>query len=278
MFLYLVTSVVVAAGLGWLGFKLYKKKRREGLFTKPFPAEWEAILQKDSALYRLLPDKFKTQLHGLIQIFLDEKRFEGCQGQVITDEVRLVIASQACLLLLNKKNRMYPTLSSILVYPAAYSAPQQINLGYNQVIEVNQGRLGESWVRGSVILAWDHVLENSKDPCSREDVTVHEFAHQLDQEDGTSDGAPLLKTRGQYATWAAILGKEYQDLQHDLAHHHKTLLRDYAATNPAEFFAVASEVFFKKPRIMKKSHPELYQELQSYYCMDPAEWRRSLNL
>jgi len=144
------------------------------------------------------------------------------------------------------------------------------------VIETHEARSGESWSRGSVVLAWDHVREGSRDPDLGENVVLHECAHQLDQEDGASDGVPLLKTRGHYARWADVLKREYQGLQHDLAKNNPTLLRDYAAVNAAEFFAVATEVFFEKPHATKRLHPELYQELQGYYGLDPAEWTASL--
>ncbi len=257
-----------------LGFR--KERHRKALLAQPFPPSWKALLEAKSSLYVSLPPQFKDELHGLIQIFLDEKRFEGCGGLVVTEEMKVLIAAQACLLLVNnqetERKALYPTLSTILVYPSAYVAPERAAIGFNQVIETDEARLGESWNRGSVILVWDHVSEDSQNPAEGENVVLHEFAHQLDQEDSSSNGAPLLKTRGQYIAWARVLGGEYKRLQDELAKNHPTLLREYAATNPAEFFAVVTEVFFEKPGVMKRRHPELYEQLQGYYGLDPAQW------
>lgn len=275
--------VLIAAGvllLVLLRFAnhLRRQRRRAYIRSQPFPPEWRAILEKDSSLYRALPPSLKDELHGLIRVFLDEKKFEGCQGLEITESMKLLIAGQACLLLVNndrrEKDKLYPTLSTILVYPSVYVAPERLRIGGYQAVETTQARLGESWNRGEVVLVWDHVSADAQDAVSGENVVLHEFAHQLDQEDSSSDGAPLLRTRGQYNAWARVLGREYQELQNDLAKNHPTLLREYAATNPAEFFAVATEVFFQTPERMKKTHPELYEQLRSYYGLDPETWMK----
>jgi len=250
---------------------MVRKARRQKLMKKPFPEEWNRFLDKNVALYRHLPASLKDQLHGDIQIFLDEKNFEGCGGLEITDEIRVTITAQACILLLNRKNKDFPKCSSVLVYPSAYVAEQATSLG-GQVVQQKSVRAGESWARGSVVLAWDHVKRQSMDFSDRHNVVLHEFAHQLDQEGGPSDGAPILEQRSAYITWARVMGREYQQLQEDVEHHRKSVLDAYGATNPAEFFAVATETFFKKPGQLKKKEPELYEELMGYYKLDPAGW------
>jgi len=214
----------------------------------------------------------KGQLHGDINVFLDEKRFEGCGGLEITDEMRVTIAAEACMLLLSRAQRFYPRLHSILVYPTAYFARQASPVGHGGYIEEDIPLLGQSWRGGSLVLAWDHVKAEARAANGGHNVVLHEFAHQLDQEDGTADGAPILAHRSAYVAWARVLGREYATLQKSKKAHRRSVMRKYGATNPAEFFAVASETFFEKPKQMQKRHPELYDELRDYYKLDPLEW------
>ena len=245
--------------------------RRKRLMEAPFPEAWEAIVLDNVALYRHLPDALKKQLHADMQIFLAEKNFEGAGGLDITDEIRVTIAAQACLLLLNREDRNYPGLDSIIVYPGAYRVSKKIALG-DAAIEGQDVRLGESWRQGAVVLAWDHVKQDALYPAAGHSVVLHEFAHQLDQEDGKSDGVPILERLSAYAAWGRILGKEYQLLQESVRHNKQSLLNPYGATNPAEFFAVATETFFTKPGQMRQKEPKLYEELSQYYKVDPAAW------
>jgi hypothetical protein len=131
---------------------------------------------------------------------------------------------------------------------------------------------GESWTRGEVVLAWDNVRQEAIDLAEGHNVVLHEFAHQLDQEDGRSDGAPILGKQSSYKTWARVLSKEYQDLRRKPLSGRPDIMDAYGATNPAEFFAVATETFFERPKQMKLTHPELYNELESYYGLDPLKW------
>jgi Mlc titration factor MtfA (ptsG expression regulator) len=257
--------VIFAIASAWRSF------RHKTLMALPFPTAWESILQRNVALYRYLPDALKQQLQADIQLFLAEKHFEGAGGLEMSDEIRVTIAAQACMLLLNRKDRNYPGLESIVVYPGAYVATKRVSLGTTYVEEPSV-RLGESWHRGTVVLAWDQVQQDAHYPESGHSVVLHEFAHQLDQEDGRSDGVPLLENRSGYAAWARILSREYLRLQHDIQHHRKSLLDSYGATNPAEFFAVATEAFFTRPQQMQHKEPELYAELKEYYKVDPQEW------
>jgi Mlc titration factor MtfA (ptsG expression regulator) len=250
---------------------LWRSFRRKKLLILPFPAAWESILQRTVALYQHLPQALKQQLQADIQLFLAEKHFEGAGGLEMSDEVRITIAAQACMLLLNRKDRNYPGLDSIVVYPGAYVAAKRVSLGTTYVEEPSV-RLGESWHRGTVVLAWDQVQRDAHYPASGHSVVLHEFAHQLDQENGRSDGVPLLENRSGYAAWARILSREYLRLQQDIQHHRKSLLDTYGATNPAEFFAVATEAFFTRPQQMQHREPELYAELKEYYKVDPAAW------
>jgi Mlc titration factor MtfA (ptsG expression regulator) len=254
-----------------LGKPLFRYYRRKQLKGSPFPPKWEKILNQNVALYRRLPDPLKKELQGHIQVFLGEKTFEGCGGLKITDEIRVTIAAQACILLLNRKPTYYPKLYTILVYPGAYVAKKVTVKGVEHTEEMTV-RGGESWTGGEVVLAWDNVRQSAIDLAFGHNVVLHEFAHQLDQEDGSSDGAPILEKGSSYRTWAMVLSKEYEDLQRKAFSGRKDIIDAYGATNPAEFFAVATETFFERPKQMKHLYPELYNELESYYRLDPLKW------
>jgi Mlc titration factor MtfA (ptsG expression regulator) len=267
----IVSGAVVLVLAMFAAFKIKRDIRRRRLFNTPLPHEWEEIIKKNVKLYNRLPDELKNQLHGLVNIFVAEKNFEGCGGLEITEQIKVTIAAQACILLLNRKTNCFSKLKTILVYPHTYVAKRFSSGG---VIEV-QGRsvrLGESWQNGPVVLAWDSVIGGAVNITDGKNVVLHEFSHQLDQEDGIADGAPILASRSSYATWAQVLGAEYENLQKKAKRFRKSVIHRYGATNPPEFFAVATETFFEKPGQLKKKHPELYDALSDYYKMDPAAW------
>jgi len=274
-----IIILVIAAGVLVLAFvfvkRAFRNRKLKQLADMPFPAEWENIIERNVSLYRHLPDALREQLHNDIKIFIAEKHFEGLGGLEITDEIKVTIAAEASLLLLNRKNSDYPGLSSILVYPSAYVAKQNIPVGGGVYLEEQSVRLGESWQHGSVVLAWDNVKQGAVNSQDGHNVVLHEFAHQLDQEEGASDGTPLLEKRSSYATWARIMSKEYEQLRSNIEHHKKSVMDNYGATNPAEFFAVATETFFEKPKQLQNKAPDLYAELKDFYKVDPIEWLQS---
>jgi MtfA peptidase len=249
---------------------LFKDSRRAKLRQEPLSPEQHAFIAKNVPYLSKLPEEDQKELEGLIQIFLGEKEFEGCGGLEITEEIKVTIAAQACLLLLHRENDNYPGVDAILVYPSAYRAKTQQN-GGGFVIEGEQSRLGESWTRGVVVLAWDHVKSGAMNMNDGHNLVLHEFAHQVDSEDGSMDGAPELETRAAYKSWAQVLGAEFSELTERLDQGRKTDIDSYGATNPAEFFAVVTEMFFEKPRMMKDRHPDLYEELSTFYKQDPLE-------
>ncbi len=273
-------GLLVLALFGLSVIFLVRRARRsarwERLMTEPLPEEWERILKQNVPLYSRLPNAVQRQLRGLINIFVYEKRFEGCGGLEITDEIRVTVAAQACILLLNRKTDFYPRLSSILVYPGAYVAKEVWRTPAGFEVEEESVRLGESWDSGTVVLAWDNVTHGAGDWKDGHNVVLHEFAHRLDQQDGTADGAPILEQRSRYVSWARTPSREFEQLQKRVRRGRKTVMDEYGATDPAEFFAVATETFFEKSRQMKKKHPELYSELRSYYKLDPATWPRKI--
>jgi MtfA peptidase len=245
--------------------------RRNRLRAQPFPVSWLPILARNVPYYRRLTTAEQQELQRNIEVFVAEKNFEGCGELDMTDEIKVTIAAYACILLLHIENHdYYPRLRSILVYPHAYVVPEAQRAVGNIVVEGDEARAGESWHSGAVVIAWDHVLRRPADPGGKGNVVYHEFAHQLDQEKGIATGAPLLPKPSMYHAWARILGREYKALSEAAAANRPTLLDKYGATNPAEFFAVATECFFGQAVQLKERHAELYEELKLYYGQDPA--------
>jgi MtfA peptidase len=252
-------------------FGILKRRRRKRLRAKPFPPEWRASLERWFPLFARLPKADQDELQGHIQVFVVEKNFEGCGGLKITDEMKAIIAAQACLLLLRRDTDYYPRLRSILVYPSSYMVKEADHSGHGVVTERESDRLGESWHTGAVVLAWDSARRGASGMDDGQNLVFHEFAHQLDQEDGDADGAPILEERTRYAQWARVMGGEFDRLCRDADCDRKTVLDHYGAKNPAEFFAVATECFFEKPEKLRHKHPELYEELKGFYRLDPCE-------
>jgi len=249
---------------------IFKQRRRKRLRAKPFPPQWRAVLESSFPLYRKLPTADQEELQGHIQVFVAEKNFEGCGGLKITEEMKVIIAAQACLLLLHRETDYYPRLQSILVYPSTYVVKEANHSGH-VVTERASDRLGESWPTGAVVLAWDSARCGARGVDDGQNVVLHEFAHQLDQEDGSADGVPILERRSRYAQWARVLGGEFETLCRETKCGGETVLDQYGAKNPAEFFAVATECFFEKPHKLRRKHPELYEELKEFYRQDPCQ-------
>jgi len=269
---WIILIAVLAAIVLALWVPRYRLKRA---LSASFPEEWVEILERNIGVYRNLPMPLRLQLRQLIKQFLHQKHFSGAGGLEVTDEMRVTIAAQACMLQLNRNSGLYAGLKYIIIYPSAFvvSRPEMDTAGV--VSHGRKGLLGESWQNGKVILAWDNVLHGARNFVDGSNVVLHEFAHQLDSETGSADGAPLLAGESSYRSWAAALSGEYAVLQRDARSGRRSLLDHYGATNPAEFFAVATETFFEKPRRMARPHQELFEILQSYYRIDPREWQES---
>src|SRR6202022_4628890 len=224
---------------GWL-----KQRRRRRLSAEPFPKDWQRTIERNVAFFRRLSAKDQGELLGHVQVFLAEKRFEGCGGLELTDEIRLTIAAQACLLLLHRETDYYPHLVTILVYPSGYTAYEARHLEGNIWEEGGQDRLGHTARRlGAMVLAWDSAKRGAADPSDGRNLVLHEFAHQLDFEDFQTDGAPALATRAESGGWARVMSKEFKALRAAEEAGMPTVLDTYGTTNPAEFFAVATEAF-----------------------------------
>jgi len=257
--------VIGAVFLFFLVIGTLRRTRRAGLMKLRLNDGQRNELTKDFPTFARLPKPLRDELEGLIHVFIAEKSFEACGGMdEVSDHMRRVIAAEACLLLLNRKHDFYRKLRSILLYPSAYTAKNEH--GGHDV------RLGESWNSGSIVLAWDSVVAGGKNEEDGSNVTLHEFAHQLDQVDGAGDGVPELNGAGSYREWSQVFSKAFKRFQKKLEKGKRTTIDPYGATNPAEFFAVATETFYEKPRQLQESYPDVYQQLKSYYNVDPIEW------
>jgi MtfA peptidase len=269
----LLLAVLLLAVPSWVwGPPLVREFRRAQIRRRPFPAAWRQVLRQRMPLLRQLPADLQLQLKKHVQVLLAEKPFIGCAGLVVTDEMRVLIAAQAALLLLNRRTGYFRNLRQILLYPGIFVA-ERSTIGPGGITRESRHALaGESWQQGQVILAWDAVLEGAATPNGGRNVVVHEFAHQLDQETGIANGAPFLGRRDRYARWAAVLSAEFERLRERVARGERGLIDPYGASDAAEFFAVISEVFFGRSPELAAEHPALHRELVAYYGVDPRSW------
>jgi MtfA peptidase len=265
-------------------FGLRTRSRRK-LLSRPIPSGWEEIVAANIDRYPLLAPAQQQRLLDLTRIFVAEKSFEGI-GVDLTDEVRLTIAAHAVTLLLNRytdpRDPVFSGVRTVIVYPNRYHAPST-SIGPGGVVtESSQLRLGEAWngpgTGGTIVLSWEDVPRADRSGVSFEprprsghahNLVIHEFAHALDAENGDVNGAPKLDRPSAYAAWSAIMSREFTGLRRAAALGLPTLLSAYGATNPAEFFAVATETYFDRPAAMREHHPDLYQQLEGFY--GPAE-------
>ena len=270
----LLAATLVALFGAWVALApWFHERRRERLRALPPAPAWREIVDRRVPHVRRLPANLRRELEGHIQVFLAEKQLIGCAGLDVTDEMRVVIAAQACLLVLGRRGEPFPKVRDILVYPGPFVVERVQADGIPGVMhERRMQHSGESWTHGQVVVSWDDVLAGAADPADGRNVVIHEFAHQLDQLKGYANGAPWLGRRDRYPRWSAVMHQEYARLRERAAFGEPSLLDSYGATSPAEFFAVASEAFFERPREMAALHPALYGELRVLYRVDPAGW------
>lgn len=254
-------------------FDWWRRLSRAEAIAGSFPAQFRELILRRVPCAKLLTGEELSKLEALVRIFNSEKTFEGAGGLTLTEEMRIVIAARACLLVVHRVELdapLYPGLQAVVVYPSSYRVRRQRREGY-VTIEGDEARLGESWSQGLVVLSWDAVMSGSAGLNDGHDVVLHEFAHQLDAEDGAMDGTPELDNLERYSVWSKVAGAEYAALLDDLERHRKTTIDAYGATNPPEFFAVIVEQFFEKPMTLEKQHPDLYAELSRFFRFDPAQ-------
>ena len=262
--------VLVLLGQPWL--RAYRQRR---VLAHPFPAHWRKVLRRRVPMLRRLPVDLQLQLKKRIQVFIAEKAFIGCDGLQVTEEMRVVIAAQACLLVLNRSMAHLAHVRQILVYPGAFVVQRTVTDGSGVQQDQRQTLSGESWEQGQVVLSWQDTLEGAAVVDDGRNVVLHEFAHQLDQENGAAQGAPppaAGDTQHNPQRWKQVFSQAYAQLQSQVQRGEQGLLNHYGAQSPAEFFAVATETFFEQAKETAEQYPELYDELKGYYKVDPASW------
>lgn len=255
-------------------FSWLREREREKIVQEPFPARWRATIERYVMASRHLNEEEWSTLQPIIQVFLAEKSFEGCAGLQVDEAMRLVIAAQACLLIMHLEHDLYRDVETILVYPTTYKVP-----GQEQGVFINTGsapqqirhHLGEAHQRGPIVLAWDAVLGGAYNPSDGRNLVYHEFAHALDMRSGAADGTPPLESRSERKAWHDALAPVYLHLRSLVSKGARTFLDPYGAENEAEFFAVATEHFFEQPIGLKKRYPDLYDALSTFYRQDPSE-------
>jgi Mlc titration factor MtfA (ptsG expression regulator) len=253
-------------------FSWFKRRRRRQIRSRPFPEAWRQLLEQDVSFYRRLNETERAKLRTDLPIFVAEKNWEGCGGLILTDETKVTISAFVCLMTLGFEDEFFDHVKSILVYPTSYVAQGRTVTEGGLVIEGDSHREGEAWWRGPVIVAWDEAVECSRGESNGRNLVVHEFAHQLDMQNGQIvDGTPPLSSAEEFQRWQKVMNDEYEDLVERCTSGRHSLLDCYGATNIAEFFAVASETFFERPRALRIRHPALYEILQNYYRQNPAE-------
>lgn len=271
--LSLLVLVLLSAGLWLFSEPLRTALRRRRVVARPFPADWRRMLRTRMPAWRRLPPDLQLRLRRRIQVFVAEKRFIGCAGLEVSEDMKVLIAAQACMLVLRRPMDDFAALREILVYPGAFAVsrsdvePSGIEHAWRRV------HLGESSARGQVVLSWEAVLKGAADPGDGHNVVMHEFAHQLDQQNGTANGAPPQHGAARMARWAAVMGAAYALTLQQAAAHQPIALDPYALQSPAEFFAVATENFFERPSELARALPEAYAELASFYRVDPLVWQ-----
>lgn len=268
-----LAALVVAA---WLWGPAWRAAwRRARVRQQPFPPAWREILRRRMPAFARLPADVQLRLKKHAQVLIAEKPFIGCAGLEVTEEMRVLVAVQASLLLLARGPAAFDPLRQVLLYPGAFAVQRSSTDALGLVRDERQVLLGEAWQQGQVLLSWDSVIAGAADPGDGHNVVLHEFAHVLDQAHGGANGAPWLPGPRRRRRWAQVMQTAFANLQRQLAAGMPTLLDPYAATNAAEFFAVACETFFEKPAEFALAEPALYAEFKDYFSADPAAWRAS---
>ena len=211
----------------------------------------------------------QARLQDLVVLFLHEKSIQGAGGMVITDDVRLAIAAQACLLILNLDLDYYRDWVEIIVYPGEFVVDHEYTDEAGIVHRVRMPLSGEAWEQGPVVLSWQDAA--TADGGFGYNVVMHEFAHKMDMLNGAPDGFPPLHSWMSQQDWTRAFSTAYADLQQRLNRGEETLIDPYAAEDPAEFFAVLSEMFFVASAAVHDLYPAIYAQLAAFYRQDPVK-------
>ncbi len=253
-------------------FHWLTERRRRHLLELPFPTAWQEILERDVTLLQRLDPSLHERLRDLTQVFVAEKDWEGCGGVELTDAHRVTIAAQACLLLVGVNDHdLFAEATTILVYPSTVVVPPR-RQGVFEIPATAPATetpiLGQAFKRGPVVIAWDRALAGARDQDGHRNVVLHEFAHEIDMHEGPTDGTPPLPDRTRVRAWVAACEPAFLELRAAVERHKHTFLDAYAATNEAEFFAVATESYFTRPTALAETMPDLFGVLRDFYQVE----------
>ena len=263
--------ICVCLAVAFFSYRYMKKRRtRTELLASQLSNTERAIVAKQVPLTQKLPPELRHKLEGKISLFLHQVEFIGCNGLEVTDEMRFSISAQACLLVVNT-DTWYKHLRTILIYPSAFKSKQIKQDGYI-VTEVETVRIGESWARGPVVLSWAHTEKGAIKDDDGHNVVFHEFAHQLDDLSGQTNGIPILSKGQSFADWNRVFVKAYENHLRSVEQGENTVLDAYGAQGPEEFFAVAVEVFFEKPKELHREELDIYRQLAELFNLEPLDW------
>lgn len=253
-------------------FSWLRNRRRQRLLAEPFPPHWEAILRKNVAHYLRLSAAEQAKLRDIVRVFIAEKLWEPARGFHVTEEMKLTIAAQASLMLLGLKDHDYfARVTSVIVYPGQFRRPDAEDNTYEDDLaeEIADGMAN---YRGPVILAWNQVLPESRDPAMGFSVVIHEFTHQLDFLDEYTDGTPPLPSAEARERWATVMSAAFERHKEDLNRGEETFFSEQAGDSETEFFADAAEAFFCTPAALHEEEPDVYALLRDFFGVDPALW------
>ncbi len=265
---FLLIPLLIAAIL-WYRRRLSQQRRAE-LLASPLTPEQREVIAQLVPIVRRLPLYLQPKLEGKINLFLDQVTFRGNNGLEVNEAMKLSIAAQACLLVVNSP-AWYETLKNVLIYPSAFRTHRGTHDGY--IVHQNQNTLlGESWARGPVVLSWAHALQGGLNDEDGHNVVIHEFAHQLDSLTGHTNGIPILRRGQAYAGWEEAMLEAFNEHVERVDSGRETLIDPYGASGHEEFFAEAIVTFFEKPRALREEEPALYAQLSELLAINPARW------
>lgn len=250
-----------------------KARRRAKILAEPFPESWRPILRRCVPHVGLLSRDQQRKLENDIRLFMSEKQFLGVGGLTVTEEMRVTIAAGACMIIVALPELdVFPRLREVIIYPHNFTETTEAIGPDGRPYQIHRTRSGEAWRRGPVLLAWDTVARSVASPHDGYNVVVHEFAHVLDMQNGDADGIPPMETRELHDRWTRVFFPAFTKFVDDDRQGRPVLVDPYGATNPAEFFAVASEHFFEQAVLLQRFHSDLYGLLRDFYKLDPIRW------
>ena len=249
-----------------------KNWRRRRLLAQPFPASWEMLLRESFPQLAELPERWQRPLRDRLRVLLADKYWEGVAGFTVTPQMQVTIAAMACVPVLAFDAHVYPNILTVLLHDRQYLRQARRQQPGGVVAEGAEWRLGEAHTAGVIGLSWPAVQAGGRQPHDGFNLVYHEFAHALDMSGGAADGVPPLDSTAEERTWANVLAEELNALRRQRGEGYAIVLDDYALTNEAEFFAVATESYLERPRLLNLKLPRLYALLDSFYRLDPIRW------